>query len=256
MTVSLAALAGPGQAGALMAVLVFLRIGALVAMVPLFGEQVLPVRVKLGVALALTAIVAPALPPVLPAGVAGWLAAGGAEVLAGLALGFGARLFVMTLQMAASVAAQATSLSQMAGGTAAEPQPAIGHVLTLAGLALAAASGLHVRLVALLILSYQAIPPGQLAAAADLSRWSLARTGAGFALAVSLAAPFLGVALLYNVALGVLSRAMPQLMISLIGAPALTFGALLLLALAAVPALALWQAAFGSFLAAPFAVPP
>ncbi len=252
MTLQLADFVGLGATGLAAAVLVFLRVGALVAMVPLFGEQVLPARVKLAVALALTAVVAPAITPVPPQGPGGWLAAGASEVVAGLALGFGARLFVMVLLMTAEIAAQATSLAQMAGGMAAEPQPAIGNVLMLAGLALAAAAGLHVRIAALLILSYDAIPPGRLAAAADLSRWSLERTGAGFALAVSLAAPFLGAALLYNLALGVLSRAMPQLMISLIGAPALTLGALALLALAAGPALGLWQAAFAGFLAAPF----
>ncbi len=42
--------------------IVFVRVGAMVALLPAFGEQSVPTRVKLGLALAFTAIVAPAAP--------------------------------------------------------------------------------------------------------------------------------------------------------------------------------------------------
>ena len=47
---------------------------------------------------------------------------------------------------------------------------------------------------------------------------------ASFALALSLAAPFVIASLLYNVALGVINKAMPQLMVAFVGAPAITCG--------------------------------
>lgn len=239
------------------AALVFLRIGAATAFLPVFGEQVVPVRIRLAGALAFTAVVTPAVAPMLPSPEGAALArALEGEVLSGLALGFGARLLIAGLQLGGAMVAQATTLSQMAGGDAVEPQPAIGTALTMAGLALTAAAGLHTRLAALFILSYRVLPAGRLPDAADLSRWSLAQFSVAFVTGFSIAAPFLIAALLYNTTLGVLNRAMPQLMVSFIGAPLLTFGALALMVVVAPPALALWLQGALVFLAAPFAPPP
>ncbi|MFY8145461.1 MAG: flagellar biosynthetic protein FliR, partial [Rhodobacter sp.] len=52
-----------------------------------------------------------------------------------------------------------------------------------------------------------------------------------------------------------INRAMPQLMVAFVGAPALTAGGLVLLALSTPLALAVWLAALNGFFAAPFAVP-
>ncbi len=54
-----------------------------------------------------------------------------------------------------------------------------------------------------------------------------------FALGFSLAAPFVIAGFAYNLALGAINRAMPQLMVAFIGAPAITAGGLLILMLAA-----------------------
>ncbi|WP_136683461.1 flagellar biosynthetic protein FliR [Falsirhodobacter xinxiangensis] len=224
---------------------VFLRVGAVMALMPGFGEQSVPQRVRLVLALAFTAVVAPAVSvPALD------LMGYGAEVLSGLALGMGLRMFVMALQMAGAIAAQAASLSQLVGG-AGEPQPALGHLLTISGLALAMANDLHLRAAELLILSYDVLPAGRLPDAADMADWGLEQVRRAFSLGFSLAAPFVLASLIYNVALGVINRAMPQLMVSFIGAPALTFGGLVLIAVSVPLALAVWIAAFNGWMANP-----
>lgn len=230
---------------------VFLRVGAAMAVLPAFGDQVVPVRVRLALAIALTLIVTPAVLSGLPAlgdGTFGGLAT---EVLAGLVLGIALRLFVHALQIAAAIAAQATSLAQIFAGAGPEPLPAIGHLLTMAGLALAMAGGLPVRAVEYVILSYDLLPAGRPPAAADVSGWGVRRVAHAFALGFSLAAPFTVASLLYNLALGVINRAMPQLMVSFIGAPALTAGGLALLVLAVPLILAVWLDAFTAFLEYP-----
>lgn len=238
------------------AALVFLRVGAAMALLPAFGEQTVPQRVRLVITLAFTAVVAPAVIDIMPDPEAGMMPAVLAEVIAGLLLGVGLRVFVMALQMAGAIAAQATSLAQLFGGTGPEPQPAIGNLLLMAGLALAMTAGLHVRFAALLILSYDLLPPGKLPAAADIARWGLSQVGQAFALAFSLAAPFTIAALLYNMALGVINRAMPTLMVSFVGAPALTLGGLTLLAVVAPLSLGLWVDALQAYLAQPFRIAP
>jgi flagellar biosynthetic protein FliR len=125
----------------------------------------------------------------------------------------------------------------------------------LAALALFMAMGGLARAVELLVLSYQMIPTGTAPDPATLADWGLARVIRVFALAFSLSAPFVLAALMYNLALGAINRAMPQLMVTFIGAPALTLGGLVLLMLAAPVMLQVWQAAMEGALATPFGAP-
>lgn len=252
MTGELATIAEAGQAGLLVGFIVFLRVGAATAVLPAFGEQTIPTRIRLVLALAFTMIVAPAvdasgmvarLPILLPLLVT--------EPLVGLALGLALRLMIMVLQMAGSMAAQSTSLSQLFGGAAGEPLPAFGHVLMIAGLALAVLSGLHVRIAEALVASYLDFPIGLGVESAALADLWVQKVGDAFALAFSLAAPFVIAAFLYNLALGAINRAMPQLMVVLVGAPAITAGGLALLALLSPLLLQLWIDALSGVLSDP-----
>ena len=247
----LAQVTGLAEAALRPAVLTFLRVGAVIALLPAFGEQVVPARIRLVLALAFTAIVAPAV-----AGRHGgetMLLPALGEVLSGLLIGLSLRLMVLALQTAGAIAAQSASLSQMFAAAGAEPQPAMGMLLTMGALALAAQAGLHVRASELMILSYALLPSGGIPAAEDVARWGTAQGARALAPAFSLAAPFVIVSVLWNVALGVLNKAMPQLMVSFIGAPALSLGALALLALAAPTMLSVWISAFQAVLETPFA---
>lgn len=253
----LSALLGLAEGLLWAAALAFVRIGAVLALMPGLGETAVPQRVKLALVLAFTVIIAPILSEDLAAtGLVPGLAPLAGEAVAGLILGIGMRLFLLALQSAAAIIAQATSLSQLFAGAAPEPQPAIGNLLTIAGIALALAAGLHVRAVELVVLSYDILPAGGYPDAGVVADWGLGLVARTFSLAFSLAAPFVIASMIYNLALGTINRAMPQLMVSMVGAPALTLGSLALLALAAPMLLAVWLEAFNEYLTDPFAVQP
>jgi flagellar biosynthesis protein FliR len=235
--------------------LVFMRVGSALSLIPAFGERSVPQRIRLVIALAFSLVVFPAVSTetiAIEAAILPLLL----EVVVGLLLGISLRLFILALQTAATIAAQATTLSQMFGDAGPEPQPAIGNLMVMAALALAVASGLHVRLAEFFILSYQFFPLAQLPQAADVTPWGVAEVSKGFALAFSLAAPFTIAALLYNITLGVINRAMPALMVSFIGAPALTFGGLVMMVLAVPLGLSLWLEAFQTFMTNPIGAVP
>ncbi|MEM9708771.1 MAG: flagellar biosynthetic protein FliR [Pseudomonadota bacterium] len=235
--------------------LVFLRVGAMLGVLPVFGERSVPERVRIALAAALSLVVAPAAFPEIDGALsrgAGTLALLGSEIIAGLLLGLAIRFFVLALQTAGTIAAQATSLAQIFGTAIVDPQPALSHVMVLAGLALIVILGLHVKIVSYIIVSYKLFPPASLPNAVDLRIWGTGHTGAMFALAFTLAAPFVIVSLLYNLALGAINRAMPQLMVAFVGAPAITFAALLLMALSLPLLLGAWNTALDGFLARPF----
>lgn len=255
---ALATLLGFGREVVVAGFVVFFRVGAAMALLPAFGEQLVPMRVRLGLGLAFTLIVAPTVAPqalALGAQSGGWLRALGTEVVAGLAIGIALRLFVIALQTGGTMAAQATSLAQFFGGAGVDPQPAISQLLVVSGLALAVMAGLHVRLAELLVLSYDFMPMGEFPPGWMLAQWGVAQVARAFALAFSLAAPFVIAALVYNMALGAINRAMPQLMVAFVGAPALTLGGLILLLLVVPGALAVWMGALNGFLADPTGMP-
>ncbi len=250
---ALVALTGFAQAWLAVTYAVFLRVGAAMALLPAFGEQMVPMRLRLALTLSFSAIVIPAAAPLLL--VDPDLTAGRfppfyvvTEVVAGLAIGIGLRLFILALQTAGTIAAQATSLAQLFGGMAAEPQPAISNVFVIGALALAVMAGLHVRLVELFLLSYEIFPAGALPFSADLSAWGVERTASAFALGFTLAAPFVVASMIYNLALGVINRAMPQLMVAFVGAPAITAAALGLMAVSTPLILIEWHRRLEAFI--------
>lgn len=233
---------------------VFLRVTGVVSFLPAFGEQSVPVRVRLAVAVALSIIVAPVIDvsandfATLSSAVPRIVA----ELLNGLVLGLGLRMIVMALQTAGAIAAQATSLSQLLGNAGVEPIPALGQVLFIAGLALVVTTGLHVRAALFVVDSYHLFPAGKFPVASILGQWGTQQVAHAFSLAFQLAAPFVIASVLYNLTLGVINRAMPQLMVAFVGAPVITAGGLLLLMLASPIILSLWLEALQAFLSDPY----
>ncbi|OCX65302.1 flagellar biosynthesis protein FliR [Thioclava sp. SK-1] len=242
--------------GFFMAFTVFIRVGAASAVMPAFGEKAVPMRVRLGIAGAFTIIVMPSVAPELAPQIGDGFpyAALLPETAAGLLMGIMLRLFVLALQTAGTIAAQATSLSQLFGGSIGEQQPAIGHMMIMAGFAVAVHMGLHVQMVELLIGSYNAFPFGEFPNPELVRSWGSAGVSTTFKLAFSIAAPFVIAGVVYNVALGAINRAMPQLMVAFVGAPALTLGGLIMLAIALPSGLMMWHGALSEFLYNPYSV--
>lgn len=233
--------------------LVFVRIGAVMATLPAFGETSIPTRIRLVLSVMFTAAIFPGVQPDLQAIqlVSGFVP----EVVIGLTLGLMVRLFVLSLLTAGSIAANATTLSQLFP-SGAEAQPAISKLLVAAGLALAVTTGFHMRVLDYLILGYEMLPAGQWPSVGLLTEWGVAQTARAFSMALMIAMPFVVASLIYNVALGVINRAMPQLMVTFVGAPALSLGGLTLLALVVPLALGTWVTVLNNFLAFPFATNP
>lgn len=225
------------------------------ALLPAFGEQMVPVRVRLALTIALTMVIYPLVAPEILktwSNETHFFRFGIVEVFIGLCVGLALRLLVMALQIAGTVAGQSTSLAQLFGGVAVDPQPAIGFVLVLGGLAVATAFGLHVKIAIMLVETYDLFPSASELFATDFAEWVVALVTFVFRLAVILAAPFLLASGIYNLTLGVINRAMPQLMVAFVGAPAITFGALLILALTAPLILTVWFDALDRTIADPF----
>lgn len=258
MFAGLAELMGMTEAAAAGLFLVFMRIGAVMFLLPAFGDNAIPARVRLVLTFAFTLVVWPMLPEPLrdlPAGRAYFILMV-IEAVIGLLLGLSIRFMIFALQFAGSVAAQSTSLAQIfGGGVTPDPMPAIGNLLMLSGVTLAVLSGLHVKAAVLMAESYEILPMGLAPGASDVATWGTARVASAFALGFSLAAPFVLSSFAYNVSLGAINRAMPSLMVAFIGAPAIIAAAILLLLIATPVMLTFWHDRLDEVLADPLGLP-
>jgi flagellar biosynthetic protein FliR len=227
-------------------VLVFSRVGAACMLLPGVGEAELPGTVRLGFTMALTALLLPTLEPLLPPVPAGPLVIGGmvmAEIATGLWLGWLARMVVQALPVAGQFVASAVGLASVL-----QPDPELGaqstalaRLFSLAASVAVLVSGLYALPLAALAGSYRLIPPGTLLPVADSTAGVVAAVGEAFALAFRLAAPFVIAGLVWQAAMGLLARLVPNLQVFAASIPGQLLGGLALLALLVGGTVTAWQ---------------
>jgi flagellar biosynthetic protein FliR len=211
----------------------FTRIAAMMAIAPIFGARMVPVRVRLVVSLFLTWIVVPLLPPVPsvdPISTAGVLVTIQQFVI-GLAIGFSLQLVFATLIIAGQTIAMGMGLgfAQMVDPQNGVNVPVIGQYFVVIATLLFLAMNGHLALIRVLVDSFQTLPIG-VEALSRVDLMSIAYWGARmFADAVMVALPAVAAILLVNVSFGVVSRSAPQLNIFGVGFPVtLTLGFVIL----------------------------
>jgi flagellar biosynthetic protein FliR len=215
--------------------LTFARVGAMVMLMPGIGELSVPSRVRLTIALVLTAILLPAhqkayavdLKAIGPVLVVLFQ-----ELLIGGVLGLTARLAISALQVAGSVVAQQLGLGFVTAVDPTQNQQGllVGNFLTVLGVTLIFATDLHHLAIAAMNDSYTIFAPGDMPIVGDMAQHVTKVIATSFRIGIQLAAPFLVFGLLFNLGLGVLSRLMPQMQVFFIGLPlSILLGFLLLL---------------------------
>src|ERR1051325_4254257 len=192
-------------------ILMFARLGTMIMLLPGLGERSVPVRVRLTIALVLTFVMFPlhrdgyAINLRAPGPV---IVALGQELLIGFLLGMTARLTISALQVAGSVVAQQLGLGFVTTVDPTQGQQGIilGNFLTILGITLIFATDLHHLVIAALHDSYRLFRPGEVPMVGDVAMLVTRIVGGAFRVGIQLAAPFLVFGLVFNHALGVLSR--------------------------------------------------
>ena len=227
---------------AAMFMLVIARLSPIIFLMPGIGEQVIPVRMRLQALIALAFIftISGLMQPVVfyPFGTYLGLLIG--EIFFGLILGFSLRIVIWVLSIAGSVIAQSIGISQMLGvAMENESQALTSNILTMAGAVVLLSANFHVYAFASFADLYSDVPIGQVGNF-DYAYLS-ANLFQAFNFAVLLAWPFIAINLLYNICLGFINKALPQLMVAFVGAPFMVGAGMLLLTIALTSLLLAWQ---------------
>lgn len=205
-------------------ILVFARIGSAMLLLPGFGDNYVPGRVRLFLAVGFTLVITPALKDKLPSppgDAVGLAVLVGVETVTGLFLGMIARILVNALEIGGQLVAQQIGL---ASATLFNPQMATqgslpGSILSMAAVLLIFITDLDHMLLRALVESYDAFPVGPHLPVGDMSQVVARAVSQSFLIGVQIAAPFLIVGLLLFTGLGLLARLMPQVQIFFVSMP-------------------------------------
>lgn len=210
----------------------FFRLSSFFVIVPIFGSRLIPVRVRLGLALVITVTIYPLLPamPLIEAVDVQTFLIILEQILIGTTMGF---LVLVVLQI--FVLAGQTISMQMGLGFASMVDPTNGvsvAVLSqwyqvLVTLVFLAING-HLLVLEVMIDSFYSLPVGEGLFSVD--QWFvLAEFGAWlFRASLMLALPAITALLLVNLAFGVMTRAAPQLNVFALGFPITMMGGLVI----------------------------
>jgi flagellar biosynthetic protein FliR len=204
--------------------LVFIRVGAIVMLLPGIGETFVPPRIRLSFALVLslciTPIAAATLPP-LPATVGAMAGIALKELFIGLLVGGLLRMLLAALSVTGEVVSLQTTLAfaQTANPSQAQPGAALTAFLTMLGIVLIFATGLHRMFIGAIANSYALFEPAERLMVGDAALVAIQALAKAFSLGVQLAAPVIVFSLIFNIATGLVGRVMPQFQVFFAATP-------------------------------------
>ncbi|MBB5192946.1 flagellar biosynthetic protein FliR [Silvimonas terrae] len=201
----------------------FLRIFGVLMADPFFSNAAINTTVRVGLALLLTLLIAPVLPamPNVPVLSAQGIMIGINQLLIGWMIGMCMQLIFSTVEMGGNIAGL-----QMGLGFASfyDPQsagnvPLVAQFLSAATLLLFLAMNGHLIVLRALIESFAQLPPTDAPLASGAFRMIAEHGSMVFSTGLQLAMPVVGALLVTNLAVGVMTRAAPQLNVFAIGFP-------------------------------------
>jgi len=204
--------------------IVFVRVGAVAMLLPVFSETTIPAQLRLLLALGLSmGLYGMVSEHVLPA-VANDRALPGlvvSEMLVGLAMGGIINLLFRAMAIAGGIISLQIGLSSVlvpdpdGGGQS----PLMARFLTVAATLVCLGLGVHHLWIASIVKSYAVFPVGGLPPAQDFARLAVDTIDQSMRLAIGLSAPLLAYGILFNVALGLAARMAPTIQVFFISQP-------------------------------------
>ncbi len=195
----------------------FMRVAAVFTVAPVLGSSAIPMYLRLAMAIPIAAWVGSLLPPVVdlialdPLSLSGFLFIAG-QLIIGIAIGFALRLVFSVLEIGGQIVSMQMGLgfAEMNDPQSGARVPALGHLYNITATLVFLSLDGHLHLVQLIVDSFTLLPIDQGSikplAAKELVDWG----NTMFRSAVMLALPAMASLLSVNLAMGVMTRAVPQ----------------------------------------------
>jgi flagellar biosynthesis protein FliR len=209
---------------------VFCRVAGCIMMLPGLGSERMPIRVRLYIAIAISAPIAMHLWPMLSGPIAAAplvaaVVASASETAIGVLIGLTCRMFLFATETMFTAVTLSIGLGNALGApiSDSEPTPALTSLVTVGVTALIFALDLHLELLRGVADSYQhALPFGVQSSEAMLHEL-LKSIGDAYTVVLRIASPFLIFGLISNIAVAFLNKMTPQVPVYFAVTPALIF---------------------------------
>jgi flagellar biosynthetic protein FliR len=216
--------------------IIFVRFGTAMMIMPGIGDSFVPGNIRLYYALGLSLVVAPVMQPLVPDPIPAFnilLPLLVIEFITGLFIGTIARILMMALDTGGMLISLASGISnaQVFNPSLAVQGSVFGAFLSVTGVTLLFVTNLHHLLLHGLVESYQMFPIGGLPDTGSMAELMAKAVSASFVTGFQIALPFVIISLVLYVGMGVLTRLMPQLQVFMIAIPLQIMLALVTLAI-------------------------
>ena len=205
---------------------VFLRISAILALIPVMGETAVPIRVKAGLALLIALLVFPSIRMDIPslqadAEIVAVVLAMMGEVLIGVIIGFAARIIFAGIRFAGNMVGlqMGLSIANIFDPVSSTQVSIMEEIQYLAAMLVYLAVDAHHLFIRAIVDSYRFVTPFGFHFSESLMQFILLFSKGLFVTAVKISAPVMAVLLFSNVALGVVARTVPQINVFIVGMP-------------------------------------
>lgn len=225
--------------------LLFARTGAMLMLLPGFGETMVPPRIRLAFALALAVCIAPAAAGRMPEPADTAFAMAGqvmSEVIIGVLLGGAARMLMSAVATAGQIMGMEIGIAfaQTADPTMNQSGQLLAVFMSLLGVTLIFATDLHHMFLQGVIGSYEIIAPGVPAPIGDAAQLALQTTASSFRVGFQMAMPLIAAGLMFRIGMGVLSRLIPQIQVFFVTLPLQMMGGFVVFALGLSVGMLIW----------------
>lgn len=206
-------------------ILVLIRVSAIILMIPVFGDTVVPAMVKWGLSLLMALIIFPLVRSGIgPLGDLGFFPLAlriAGELLIGISIGFTTRFIFYGIQMGGELLGfqMGFSFASVIDPTSNVQVSVVGELMYMMSLLLFLAVDAHHIIISAITESYQVISPLNVHYSGELTQTMIRLSQEVFLIAVKISAPIMAVLLFISVALGVVARTVPQIQIFIVSFP-------------------------------------
>lgn len=216
--------------------IVFVRFGTALMIMPGIGDSFVPQNVRLMFALGFSLVLTPVVQKYVPYPLPSFdvlLSLLVVEMITGLFIGTIARILMMAMDTAGMFISLASGISnaQVFNPSLAVQGSIFGAFLSVTGVTILFATNLHHLLIYGLVESYQMFPLGGIPDTGSMAELVSRAVSASFLTGFQIALPFVVISVVLYAGMGVLSRLMPQMQVFMIAIPIQIMLALVILAI-------------------------
>jgi len=203
----------------------FLRVSAIIVMVPAFGEQSVPAQVKGGLALIIAIILFPLLrynpPAIVSTDTVALILGMAGEIMIGVVIGFAARCIFAGVQSAGELTGfqMGFSMAYVLDPMTSTQVSVLAEFQYIFAMLIFLIVDAHHLFLSALVESFRIIPPLGFTFSGSLMQVLFVMSKNVFIIALKLSAPIVAVMIFTNIGLGVVARTVPQINIFVVGFP-------------------------------------